>query len=246
MMAHPWHHALMSARRFGGTPDDYLAVHHWMDYTKSHIADCRHRLFLHNAWGIYVAERILGTTLVRATDGKELPLRPTLEDHVKQDFGKIPTLAYCLDQLAPEPLERDVTIYDQCCASTSRWGGIWTDYQTIHQFLDWPREQLADGRFRRIFHNTWGVYMATQAFGHAFTRPSDGEILPVQTIAEQHIMLEYDAIPTLESCLEGIRLQRWMCVLAMPASVAAKLSGGDALSMIGDLKGQSRAKHADD
>src|SRR5262245_2352728 len=34
-VAHPMYHAAMSARRYGGTTADYLAVHEWMDYTKS-------------------------------------------------------------------------------------------------------------------------------------------------------------------------------------------------------------------
>jgi hypothetical protein len=25
-MAHPWYHAVLAARRYGGTPEDYLAV----------------------------------------------------------------------------------------------------------------------------------------------------------------------------------------------------------------------------
>ena len=37
-MAHPWYHAVLAARRYGGTPEDYLEVETWMDFTKSHIA----------------------------------------------------------------------------------------------------------------------------------------------------------------------------------------------------------------
>ena len=104
-MAHPWYHAVLAARRYGGTPEDYLEVETWMDFTKSHTPDCRHRLLLHNAWGVFLAERILGATLTRASDGKILPLRPLLEDHITQDFGRIPTLAACFAQLAPESLD---------------------------------------------------------------------------------------------------------------------------------------------
>lgn len=30
-MAHPFHHALSSARKWGGRPEDYLAIHNWFD-----------------------------------------------------------------------------------------------------------------------------------------------------------------------------------------------------------------------
>lgn len=218
-MAHPWHHALLSARRHGGLPDDYLELHTWFDYTKSHIPDCRHRLFLHNAWGIFVAERILGTTITRSSDGQIVPLRPLLEKHVVEDFGQIPTLAACLEQLAPESEEYMLSIYQQCQASVQRWGGIWSDYQPLHHFLDWPREHVSDGRHLRIFHNTWGIAMLQQAFGLEYQRPSDSVALAVQPLAEQHIRLEREGIPTLDSCLEGIEIQRWMCVRAMPVRI---------------------------
>ena len=30
-MAHPYHHALSSAKKWGGTVDCYMAVHAWLD-----------------------------------------------------------------------------------------------------------------------------------------------------------------------------------------------------------------------
>ena len=38
-MAHPLHHAISSARRFGGVPDDYQAIHDWFDSSKEHMAE---------------------------------------------------------------------------------------------------------------------------------------------------------------------------------------------------------------
>ena len=223
-MAHPWYHALMAARRYGGVADDYLEIETWMDFTKSHTPDCRHRLLIHNSWGIFLAERILGATMTRASDGKVLPLRPLLEDHITQDFGKIPTLAACFDQLPPEPLEPDVTVYEQCVVSAERWGGAWRDYAAIHQFLDWPRDYLPDGRSRRVLHNSWGVSIAEQAFGLAFSRESDGAEIAARPVAERHIVAELGHIPTLDDALTGITVQRWMCSRAMPASAVAQIS----------------------
>lgn len=42
-MAHAWHHAKNSSRRFRGKPEDYLEIHRWFDQTKAHLADARHR-----------------------------------------------------------------------------------------------------------------------------------------------------------------------------------------------------------
>lgn len=59
-MAHSYHHAVSSAKRFGGEPDDYLALHNWFDASKSAWADQRHRALLHNNFGIYLAEETFG------------------------------------------------------------------------------------------------------------------------------------------------------------------------------------------
>lgn len=216
-MAHPWYHAVMATRKFGGITEDYLPLETWMDFTKSHIADCRHRLFLHNAWGLFVAERIHGATLTRVSDGKVLPLRPLLEDHILQDFGKIPTLAQCLAQIAPTPLVSQPDLTEQCERAADRFGGAWQDYVEVGRFLDWPRSYLPDGRYRRILHNGWGVALAVEAFGLTFERASDGVSVPTAQVAEAHIQSEYDGrVPLLEECLEGIEIQRWMCTRAMP------------------------------
>ena len=40
-MAHSYHHAVSSARKFGGVPEDYTAVHSWFDRSKEIVADFR-------------------------------------------------------------------------------------------------------------------------------------------------------------------------------------------------------------
>ena len=94
-MAKPWTHAASSARKFGGRPEDYLAIHNHMDATKSAFADNRHRAITHNAW--YVGpggplELALGVVLTNS-DGKQVPVRSVAEQHILEDFGGfIPTL----------------------------------------------------------------------------------------------------------------------------------------------------------
>ena len=101
-MAHAFYHARSSARRFGGVAEDYLALHEFMDHTKLHFADARHRLILHNSWGIGLAEQLFGTTITRASDGKQVPTRTIVEKHILEDLGRIPTLEQCLSQVTLE------------------------------------------------------------------------------------------------------------------------------------------------
>lgn len=101
-MAHPWHHALSSARRFGGVADDYLALHSWFDESKAITADFRHRALRHHSEGIFMAERFFGTTLTIST-GRKVPVRLIGEQHVIEDLGFIPSFADWVRCIRPEP-----------------------------------------------------------------------------------------------------------------------------------------------
>ena len=92
----PYTHALASAKRWGGVPEDYLEVHEWFDRTKAHIPDMRHRAVLHNSFGIYLCTQVFGHTLTNSS-GKVVCVRDLGEQHVLDDLGTIPTLQDCFD-----------------------------------------------------------------------------------------------------------------------------------------------------
>ncbi len=94
----PFIHSRTSSRKYGGKPSDYQKIHDWLDHTKAHVADMRHRVFLHNSWGIYLAEQIFGINITNS-DGKLVSVRDIAEDHVIEDLGRIPTLAECIEGL---------------------------------------------------------------------------------------------------------------------------------------------------
>lgn len=50
-MAHSYHHAVSSTRKWGGTPEDYQSIHDWLDGSKLILADFRHRALRHHAEG---------------------------------------------------------------------------------------------------------------------------------------------------------------------------------------------------
>lgn len=98
----PMVHARLSAKKFGGIPEDYLAIHDFMDCTKMALPDIRHRMILHNSVGCYIAERVFGHTLINS-DNKTVHVRDIAENHVIEDMGFIPTLEKCLSTLKIEP-----------------------------------------------------------------------------------------------------------------------------------------------
>ena len=101
-MAHSYHHAVSSARKFGGIPADYQAVHDWIDGSKQIIADFRHRALRHHAEGCFAAEALFGTTLTNSA-GREIPVRLIAEQHILEDLGRIPSCADWVRNIRPEP-----------------------------------------------------------------------------------------------------------------------------------------------
>lgn len=97
----PYSHAINSARRYGGIPEDYLAIHDFFDSTKSAWADIRHRAVLHSSFGIFIVEKVFGTTL-KNSDGKTVNIRDIGEDHVVEDCGQIPTIEKWFSKLPVE------------------------------------------------------------------------------------------------------------------------------------------------
>jgi hypothetical protein len=60
-MAHPFHHALSSSRKFGGVASDYQAIHDWFDQTKSIFGNFRHRALRHHVEGVALAASLFGS-----------------------------------------------------------------------------------------------------------------------------------------------------------------------------------------
>lgn len=101
-MAHPYHHALSSVKKWGGAVEDYLPVHNWFDASKEILADFRHRALRHHAESIFMAETIFGPTITLSS-GRVIPTRWVGEQHVREDLGHIPSFADWARAIRPSP-----------------------------------------------------------------------------------------------------------------------------------------------
>jgi hypothetical protein len=121
-MADPYHHSLSSVKKWGGEVDDYLPAHRWFDQPKGHFSDPRSRAIRHHAQGIDWAIEHFGQTITLSTCkscgdtledhgpqrghvfvAKKIPTRWVGEQHVIEDFGRIPTMADFLRCMTVEP-----------------------------------------------------------------------------------------------------------------------------------------------
>ena len=100
----PYIHARNSVKKWGGIPEDYMEIHDFIDSTKAHIGDMRHRALLHSTFGCYVVEKIFGamiakpdgtivkTSYITNSDGNKVQVRDIAEQHVLDDLGFIPSV----------------------------------------------------------------------------------------------------------------------------------------------------------
>jgi hypothetical protein len=101
-------HAQSSARKWGGTPEDYLSVHEFIDSSKMVIGDVRHRSLYHHTLGVYLCQRIFGNVLKvpkSRIDGLfvSVPVRLVAERHIIEDLGWLPSPADYIDGMPIHP-----------------------------------------------------------------------------------------------------------------------------------------------
>lgn len=87
----PVKHAESSAKKWGGTWEDYIELHSWFDETKQYTGDWTHRALRHHSAGVEWAIEKFGHTIVNSK-GQHVPTKVLAETHIQEDcFGRIPT-----------------------------------------------------------------------------------------------------------------------------------------------------------
>ena len=94
----PLQHAQISAKRYGGAAEDYQDIHEFFDQTKAFVPDMRHRAYLHNSFGIFLAAQMFGKVRVNS-EGRAYSVRHVAEDHVLEDLGFIPSLNRIIESI---------------------------------------------------------------------------------------------------------------------------------------------------
>lgn len=98
----PLLHSKSSVKKYGGSLEDYMPIHDFMDSTKSAMADVRHRAVLHSAFGIFIVEKVFGTHF-KNSQGKDVSVRDVAEDHIIEDLGFIPSLENYMQNMQLQP-----------------------------------------------------------------------------------------------------------------------------------------------
>lgn len=88
-----WEHSMISVRKFGGTEKDYFQIHKFIDSSKLFYYHFKHRIILHNLFGVELAIKKFDDYLINS-DNSVVLVRDIVVEHLKEDCsGKIPSLA---------------------------------------------------------------------------------------------------------------------------------------------------------
>jgi hypothetical protein len=114
-----WNHAQSCAKKWGGKPEDYLAVHEFIDSSKKVIGDARHRSIYHHTMGVWLAQDIFGRVLEVKRDigSVYVPVRLIAERHILEDLGWLPSPKDYIDAMNLRPWMSGAKLRDQSLAS---------------------------------------------------------------------------------------------------------------------------------
>jgi hypothetical protein len=93
--------------------------------------------------------------------------------------------------------------------SAKKHGGKWEDYIDIHNFMDSSKAACASMQHRAIFHSAFGIFIVEKTYGITITN-SDGKLVSVRDIAEDHVIEDLGFIPSLDQWMQNINIQDWM------------------------------------
>jgi hypothetical protein len=98
-----WHHAQSAARKWGGKPEEYIAIEELIDSSKRHLGDVRHRAMYHHTAGVWLCQEVFGRTIAVGKRGIQVPVRLIAEQHIVEDLGWIPSPKDYLDGMPIRP-----------------------------------------------------------------------------------------------------------------------------------------------
>ena len=101
----PYIHAELSAKRYGGVPEDYLDIHELMDSSKAAFPNNAHRVLTHNSWFVVtILPKVFGHRRKNSA-GRLYNVKDVGEYHILEDFRMqfIPSVQDYLENLVVQP-----------------------------------------------------------------------------------------------------------------------------------------------
>jgi hypothetical protein len=240
-MAHPYHHALSSARALQDenvqTPEhtlswkDHFALHDWLDSSKFAFADARHRSLFHNPAGVKLSTKIF----------KELKDAKTIANqHITEDMGQVYEIKKWLPtEYFPKTTlhNQKLTVNGELSLSDLKGSLIFNNpfpkeiQDKISMGIDCllspeKTEQMELTSLQRFFFFTsTGPYIVEKVLGPTLTldansgRPTGNDKrLATRSVFEFFIQKTWGLIPSHQDIMAQRPIEDWMWKKAKPLS----------------------------
>jgi hypothetical protein len=224
-MMKPLQHAHITAHRYGGQWQDWIAFHDWIDRSKAIFPSMQHRMFLHSDFGRWLALMVFGE-FIESGDGLQVPTDDLFCDHQIEDLGRVVTLSEWLretdavywerrlqpprylEQIREEPAE----------GLARRWGGMPDDYRSLIEFFDKPCEFAPDSHesAAMITHNSFGIFLAEELLGTTISLTNQNnpqrspQLISTRSAAEGLVYARIGSIPPAGNLAAHTKLKLWM------------------------------------
>lgn len=197
-------HARISAKRWGGEPEDYYELHEFIDSTKSLCSDARHRI-LHTLWGVRsVVVPVFGHSLHNSA-GKQIDIKDLCErDHLLVDYQQrfIPTLQDFVAAIDPQQLPNDFA------RRIEYIHGNYINNAEISQIMLSPLALTGKLHSLLITHNSWFIYDILPRMQKNFPALANIDIAPSLFFNAMHFELWMDngmSIPDSARALHQVK-----------------------------------------
>lgn len=228
----PIHHALVSARLFGGDPLATLPIHQMFDSSKGAVSDMRHRAALHSVdhgaavMAMAFPARIMTGGPLDAQGG--VRLHDICEQHVLDDQGQRATLhdwlvacdtpTFVKDAGADGPrqdvrLKRALWRDDPLAACLETWGGAPEDYTSVLAYYALPEKFSDHPLAPAVSRNAFAIMLSDQIFGPALRvigKRGKHIFVPTRDIGEEIALAAWGMIPNLADVFRHMRKRDWM------------------------------------
>lgn len=171
-MAHPHHHALSSTRQFGGVITDYLPVHQWMDDTKAHLANFRHRAVRHHKDSLPLLHAQMGSYVRINSDGQPVAIQEVFLQHLREDCQGVPALSDWIEGIPESRFPVALRPINEWNPSFN-WGGDEPDYASVKELLT---------RYHGLqLHHSQGIFQIEAILGLTL-KNQEGRTIPIRTL----------------------------------------------------------------
>lgn len=219
----PLQHAQISQKTHGGSWQDYIEVHNFLDSSKASCAHFKHRFFLHHIEGIELGIKIFGQNFVNS-EGKSIVTRQLLTQHLIEDVGSLVTVEDWARDLLPKTNDpfyqflakkRNQIENDEIAGEKELFDAFnlsEKDRAAVKEFLAFPLKNSNHPAALLVSHNSFAVFLAEQILGIAFVKNNSArkQLISVREIFERLIFLRLKSIYSPAEIIARTAFADWM------------------------------------